>query len=589
MNTPNENEKQGESYMTTATPNEQILGTLEHLHPDTVQIDDNVRTDAALTKPFIASIAEHGVLVPLTAIRTPDGVIHIRTGQRRTLAARKAGLTSIPVFIRDVDYHPGDPSDEQQAARLVEQIVENDRRLDLTATQRVFGIQQLLDTGMSVTKAAKKLSVSAPTVKAAKAVAGSQAALDALASDEHQLSLLEAAVIAEFEDNPRAMERLLNPQWQSFDHVAAQLREERASAQAQAEAEQRYRDEGYTVLTETPQSFDPFCVPLQMLLRADGEHADTTAVTVPAQWAVLVVEDQVLTDKETGEPVDEDDVDWNTEGRPDATPETREGETEPLRHADTVLETTGFGAEYFCLDYQAAGLTPTERFMRLGGVNRFATEAESESDGVAPASPDELAERRALAAAQAASEKEDADRRERRKVLALNKLGAAALEVRRAFIKKLLAGKTAPKGAAIFVARALASDSYLLTTNNASNVAAELLGLKDSGKKDGKASYEYAAPTDAVITAARGLPDTGDQRAQILTLGLVLGALEARTPKDAWRGGGGYSHMSRAVGGKEYLQFLADNGYQLAPVEEVIAGKKKADKVYDQHQADQQQ
>lgn len=566
--------------MTTATPNEQILGTLEHLHPDTVQLDDNVRTDAGMTKPFIASIAEHGVLVPLTAIRTPDGTVHVRTGQRRTLAARKAGLTTIPVFIRDVDYHPGDPSDEQQAARLVEQIVENDRRLDLTPTQRVFGIQQLLDTGMSITKAAKKLSVSAPTVKAAKAVAGSQAALDALTSGEHQLSLLEAAVIAEFEDDPRAVERLLHPRWQSFEHVAAQLREERASAQAQADAEQRYRDEGYTVLTETPASFDPFCVPLHSLQAPDGEEADTAAVTVPAQWAVLVVEDQVLTDKETGEPVDEDDVDWNTEGRPDATP------GEGLRHADTVLETTGFGAEYFCLDYQAAGLTPTERFMRLGGGNRFTTETESdEANGGAPATPDELAERRAAAAAQAASEKQEAEKRERRKVLALNKLGAAALRVRREFIKTLLSRKTAPKGAAIFVARALAGDGYLLTTNNAGNVAAELLGLKDSGKKEAKPSYEYEPPTDAVINAARGLPDTGDQRAQILLLGLVLGALEARTPKDAWRGGG-HSHMSRAVGGKEYLQFLADNGYQLAPVEEVIAGKKKADKVYDQQQAE---
>lgn len=569
--------------MTTATPNEQILGTLEHLHPDTVQLDDNVRTDAALTKPFVASIAENGVLVPITAIRTPDGVIHVRTGQRRTLAAREAGLSTIPVFIRDVDYHPGDPSDEQQAGRLVEQIVENDRRLDLTPAERVFGIQQLLDTGMSVTKAAKRLSVSAPTVKAAKAVAGSQAALDALASDERQLSLLEAAVIAEFEDDPRAVERLLNPQWQSFEHVAAQLREERASAQAQAQAEQRYRDEGYTVLPELPASFDPFCVPLNALLAADGEEADTAAVTVPAQWAVRVIEEQALTDKETGELVDEGDVDWETEGHPDRTPE------EGLRHADTVFETTGFAAEYFCLDYQGAGLTPTERFMRLGGVNRFPAEAESDQSdgGGAPATADELAQRRALAEAQAASEKEEAEKRERRKVLALNKLGAAALEVRRAFIKTMLTRKTAPKGAAMFVARALAGDPYLLTTNNAGNVAAELLGLLKPALGGQPASSSFVPPTDAVIKAVEGLPDTGDQRAAVLTLGLVLGALEARTPKDAWRGAGGYSHMARAVGGKEYLQFLADNGYELAPVEQVIAGKKKADKVYDQHQADQ--
>lgn len=565
--------------MTTATPNEQILGTLEHLHPDTVQLDDNVRTDAALTKAFVASIAENGVLVPITAIRTPDGVIHVRTGQRRTLAAREAGLSTIPVYVLFASMAE---ASEETIDRIVQQFVENDQRADLTETQRVFGIQQLLDAGVSVTKAAKKLSVPPKAVKAAKVVAGSQTAIDAL--EAGQISLSEAAVITEFEDEPRALERLMRSAgFGSFEHVAAQLREERASAQEQARAEQRYRDEGYTVLSEQPASFDPFCVPLHSLLRADGEDADTTAVTVPAQWAVLVVEDQVLTDKETGDHVDEDDVDWSTEGHPEATPD------KGLRHADTVCETTGFAAEYFCLDYQGAGLTPTERFMRVGGVNRFPTDAESaESDGGAPATPDELAQRRALAAAQAASEKEEAEKRERRKVLALNKLGAAALGVRREFIKTMLARKTAPKGAAIFVARALAGDGYLLTTNNAGNVAAELLGLKDSGKKEAKPSYEYQPPTDAVIKAVSALPDTGDGRAAVLTLGLVLGALEARTPKDAWRGAGGYSHTSRAVGGKEYLQFLADNGYELAPVEEVIAGKKKADKVYDQHQANQQ-
>jgi hypothetical protein len=51
-------------------------------------------------------------------------------------------------------------------------------------------------------------------------------------------------------------------------------------------------------------------------------------------------------------------------------------------------------------------------------------------------------------------------RRERRKVIALNRLGDAALHVRRDFVSKLLTRKTSPKGAAIFVAtyRPSASD-----------------------------------------------------------------------------------------------------------------------------------
>ena len=42
-----------------------------------------------------ASIREHGVLQPITAIRTDDGV-EVRDGQRRALAARRVGLATIP-------------------------------------------------------------------------------------------------------------------------------------------------------------------------------------------------------------------------------------------------------------------------------------------------------------------------------------------------------------------------------------------------------------------------------------------------------------------------------------------------------------
>ena len=129
-------------------------------------------------------------------------------------------------------------------------------------------------------------------------------------------------------------------------------------------------------------------------------------------------------------------------------------------------------------------------------------------------------EAREAARQQAATERAEAEKRERRKVLALNKLGDAALSVRREFVKKLLARKTPPKGAAMFVADCLARDSYLLTNHNALDTTAELLGV-DSGQ--------------AVAKLVADLPANGDGRAQVITLALVLGALESRTPKDAWR------------------------------------------------------
>lgn len=238
--------------------------------------------------------------------------------------------------------------------------------------------------------------------------------------------------------------------------------------------------------------------------------------------------------------------------RPDAEP------AEGLRHASTVTEAQVFTPDYYCLDYRAAGLTPQSWLARQAGLVDTASGEAVDLDD----------EAREAARQQAALEQAETEKRERRKVLALNKLGDAALGVRREFVKKLLARKTPPKGAAIFVADCLARDSALLTNNNALDTAAELLGV-DSAR--------------AVAKLVADLPANGDGRARVITLGLVLGALESRTPKDAWRNNTGW--WGHHVGSAEYLRWLADNDYPLAPIEEVVTRAKTADVVYEQHLA----
>jgi ParB family transcriptional regulator, chromosome partitioning protein len=469
----------------------------------------------------------------------------VRAGQRRTLAAREANLSTVPVYVRPLT--AGDLA-SKTVARVAEQIVENDQRRQLTEAQRARGIQQMIDAGLSVAKVAKRLSVDKDAVKAAHTAAQSTTAMDALASG--QLSLVEAAAITEFEDMPGALDRLLSAAGtRRFEHTVAQLREERASAEAKAQAAQVYTDMGYTVVEQRPESSDPACIPLHYLVTAEGAEADERAVTNPAHWAVLLYEDTALCDVDTGEIVDEEAVDWDTEDQPDAVA------AEGLRHAKTVAETTVFVPEYYCLDYRAAGLAPGTWFARRAGLV-------DPSTGEAVDLDDEARQ-------QADAERAEADKRERRKVLALNKLGDAALNVRRDFVKKLLARKTAPKGAAMFIADCLARDSYLLTNNKALDTTAELLGV-DSGQAVGKLVAD--------------LPANGDGRAQVIMLALVLGALESRTPKDAWRNSvSGWGHH---VGSGEYLRWLAENDYPLAPVEEIVTKAKDAEQVYEQHLAD---
>lgn len=530
---------------------DQPIGTLEHLDPALLDIDDNVRDDAALSKAFIANIAENGVLVPITAVRDAERpeVIRVRNGQRRTLAAREAGLPSIPVYVL-----PSTAADAAQETidRIVHQIVTNDQKLDITDAQRARGIQQMIDAGMSVTKVAKKLSVGKDAVKAAHTASRSATAMGALASG--QLSLVEAAAITEFEDMPGAVERLMSAArsgW--FEHTVAQLRQQRATDAARAEVAPTYSDKGFTLLEQRPDSWDPACIPLHHLVTAGGEEADDDAVTHPAHWGVLLVEDTAWCDVETGEVIDEESVDWETEDQPDAEP------AEGMRHANTVTEAQVFTPDYYCLDYRAAGLTPQSWFARQAGLVDTDTGEAVDLDD----------EAREAARQQAAIERAETEKRERRKVLALNKLGDAALGVRRDFVKKLLARKTPPKGAGLFVADCLARDSALLTNNNALDTTAELLGV-DSGQ--------------AVAKLVADLSANGDARAQVITLGLVLGALESRTPKDAWRNNGGW--WGHHVGGAEYLRWLADNDYPLAPVEEVVTKAKSADEVYEQYLAD---
>jgi ParB family chromosome partitioning protein len=519
-----------------------VPGSLEHLDPNTVQIGENVRDAVDLSKEFLASLREHGVLVPLTAVRGDDGVVRIRNGQRRTLGAREVGVATVPVYV--LAAAAADAAAEV-VERIVHQIVANDHKDDLTDVQRARGIQQMIDAGLSATKVAKRLSVSRDTVKAATTAAGSATAMDALSSG--QLNLTEAAAITEFEEDQVSVAKLLDvaggPQ---FDHTVAQLRQDREAAKALAEAAECFAAQGYRVLEERPPWRDTRCVELRWLRTPDGQQATEEAISNPAHWAVWLDEEAAYVDRQSGEPVDEDSIDFFTQHHPERRPE------EGLRHFSTVIEKAVYAPVWFCVDYQGAGLE-LEEFLKNA---RPIVHGEGQAND-ADTEADEARARRETEAAEAA-------KRERRMVLALNKLGDAAMGVRREFVRKLLARRTAPKGAAIFVAGCLARDRFLLDQHHGDEVAALLLGVDDGA---------------AIRTLVEGLGIGGDGRAQLITLALVLGSLEARTPKDAWRSaaGGGWSHSVRPA---DYLTFLAANGYSLSPVEEVITGARSADELF---------
>ena len=82
------------------------------------------------------SIREHGIVQPVVVRPTArSGHYEIIAGERRWRAAQRAGLTELPVIIRDVD--------DRVALELA--IIENVQRADLNPVEEALGYQQLMD------------------------------------------------------------------------------------------------------------------------------------------------------------------------------------------------------------------------------------------------------------------------------------------------------------------------------------------------------------------------------------------------------------------------------------------------------------
>ncbi len=96
-----------------------------------------------------ASIAEHGLLQPIAVRPNPMGGYKIIAGERRWRAARQAGLTEVPVVVRE-------DVTEQQAMELA--LIENLQREDLNPIEEATGYRQLMDRcGLTQEQAAQRL------------------------------------------------------------------------------------------------------------------------------------------------------------------------------------------------------------------------------------------------------------------------------------------------------------------------------------------------------------------------------------------------------------------------------------------------
>jgi len=101
------------------------------------------------------SIKEHGVIMPIIAADTGDGSYTIIAGERRTRAARLAGLDEVPVIIRDY-------TDQK---RMEISLIENIQRSDLNPIEEATAYKNLMDfSGLSQEELAARVGKNRSTV-----------------------------------------------------------------------------------------------------------------------------------------------------------------------------------------------------------------------------------------------------------------------------------------------------------------------------------------------------------------------------------------------------------------------------------------
>ncbi|WP_216917427.1 ParB/RepB/Spo0J family partition protein [Nocardia noduli] len=543
------------------------------VNPVDLEIDENVRKSFRLEDhPEVTdSIREHGVLNPILVIRMPDGRLVVRDGQVRTLTALAYDITEVPVYIRD--YDPAVDANEAEIARIFEQITVNDRRIALTNGDRAAGVTLALELGASVTRVAKALQTRREDAKLVGKI-GASATARGLIDEDGQYDLAHAAVIAEYENvgDTDAVRRLLNVRSSVFQFEANRIAADRVEQRAYLAHALPYAQAGLGVLTDYPDLYDSDneLVCAGEIVDADGNAIEFAHIAAnPAPWLVWLDldQDQVWVEIDSGHIVDPDTVDWNTRDKPDTEP------AEGLRHAREVEQRDQIHPEYFLAREHLDTVGLAER---IDTATKLDTDDRTDTDTVLGdgADADEgqepgaggsrfgqvdaeqaAADRRAAAdaAAQAAAQAAEIERAARRRVRELNKLGLAAKETRIEFVTRLLARKTPPTQAALFLTRSMLADPGLISEYNAFDSARKLLGLTG-----------YQSRHDLAAT----LDTTKPARAQVIALALVLGGYEHRADKDLWR------YTEPAV--RRYLEFLRELGYCLVHVELAALGEVKA-------------
>jgi ParB family chromosome partitioning protein len=210
----------------------------------------NVRSDLDLTPEFCASVAAAGVRVSLLITKTPDGRYRVIEGHRRLAAALKAGLAEVPCEL--------DPARaDDQAGQYLDMLLANggDYRRNFTPIEEAAALFAACEAGATRTRLRKSTGRKAEEIKKALQ-AGSLSAETCGAAGQlaSQLTLDQLALLAEFQDDPDALQQVMTAIRHGSDgqYAAQRIRQDRAEAAAHEQLRTQLETAGFTVTGGLP-------------------------------------------------------------------------------------------------------------------------------------------------------------------------------------------------------------------------------------------------------------------------------------------------------------------------------------------------
>ena len=210
----------------------------------------NVRRDLKLDEELLASIAELGVRDALLITGDGDGGYRVIEGHRRLAAAERLGIAQVPY-----DLDPEREGDE--AGQYLDMYVTNHHRERLSAFEEADALFGASEKGASKTRIRKATGLSKEAIASAlKAGSVNGRAREIAAGFGESLTLEQAALFAEFSDDDEAVTRIMNDicNGRSGQHVAEQVRQERAAAAERDRLIAQLTADGHQIASEFPNS-----------------------------------------------------------------------------------------------------------------------------------------------------------------------------------------------------------------------------------------------------------------------------------------------------------------------------------------------